>query len=96
MTPVARAVVAFVLVAGAGPAGFLIYHAVFAQPPAASAGGLGHRHPRRLPRPFRTGAADRPPASRGTPLTLPATMALPDSNGTHRIIWPTIAAGRWC
>ena len=29
MTPVGRAVLAFVLVAGAGPAGFLMYHAVF-------------------------------------------------------------------
>jgi len=33
MTPVARAVVAFVLVAGAGPAGFLIYHTVFDKHP---------------------------------------------------------------
>jgi thiol-disulfide isomerase/thioredoxin len=75
MTPVGRAALALILVAGAGPAGFLIYHAVFnshplpnhrSDPPAAVNAGQ---------------AASAPPgAARATPLTLP-DLALPDSNG---------------
>ena len=89
MTPVARAVVAFVLVAGAGPAGFLIYHAVFDShplPPRPSAPQGWDSAP--------TGSApDSAPGSapvvtpttqttgtRGPALTLP-DLALPDSNG---------------
>jgi thiol-disulfide isomerase/thioredoxin len=79
MTPVARAALAFVLVAAAGPAGFLIYHAVF------------NSHP--LPRrpdsaPPSSAALSSPSASAPTTsllsapaLTLPAAIALPDSNG---------------
>ena len=69
MTPVARAVLAFVLVAGAGPAGFLIYHTVFDKHPL---------HPQSSP-PQGSGPAASAPAS--APLTLPAAVALPDSNG---------------
>ncbi len=68
--------VAFVLVAGAGPAGFLIYHTVFANHPL---------HPRTDSAPV-SAPDSAPPApqttsTRSTPLTLPATLALPDSNG---------------
>jgi len=69
VTPVARAVLAFVLVAGAGPAGFLIYHTVFDKHPL---------HPQSSP-PQGSGPAASAPAS--APLTLPAAVALPDSNG---------------
>ncbi len=76
MTPVARAIVAFVLVAGAGPAGFLIYHTVFANHPL---------HPRTDSAPASAPAsAPLPPqtsSTRSPPLTLPASLALPDSNG---------------
>jgi thiol-disulfide isomerase/thioredoxin len=67
MTPVSRALLAFALVAGAGPAGFLIYHTVFAN----------HPLPPRITAPGSAPAS----APRSTPLTLPATLALPDSNG---------------
>jgi thiol-disulfide isomerase/thioredoxin len=82
MTPATRAVVAFVLVATAGPAGFLIYHMVF------------NSHP--LPvRPSGAPAASAPLSSQpasgptaaaasthgATVLTLPEAIALPDSNG---------------
>jgi thiol-disulfide isomerase/thioredoxin len=75
VTPVARVLLGVVLVAGAGPAGFLIYHAVFD----------GH------PLPFRqqngaTATQAPPMLTAGTPatgrLTLPDAVALPDSNGT--------------
>jgi thiol-disulfide isomerase/thioredoxin len=76
VTPVSRALVAFVLVAGAGPAGFLIYHTVFANHPL---------HPRTDSVPASAPAsAPLPPqttSARSTPLTLPATIALPDSSG---------------
>ncbi|HEY4339775.1 MAG TPA: TlpA disulfide reductase family protein [Steroidobacteraceae bacterium] len=79
MTPVARAVLAFVLVAAAGPAGFLIYHAVFnshplplrpdSAPPSSAA--------------LSSAPASAPTTSLGSApaLTLPETIALPDSNG---------------
>ena len=65
VTPVARAVLAFVLVAGAGPAGFLIYHTVFDSHPLP---------PRTSPRcdRRRTGSA---PAS--TPGSAPARRRRP-------------------
>ena len=44
MTPVARAALAFVLVAGAGPAGFLIYHMVFNSHPLPRAPHPAPRH----------------------------------------------------
>jgi len=91
MTPVARAALAVVLVAGAGPAGFLIYHMVFnghplpvrsSAPPASSAplSSAPASAPTSGP-----GAPDAPTqttSTRGaTPLTLPESIALPDSNG---------------
>jgi thiol-disulfide isomerase/thioredoxin len=95
MTPVARAVVAFVLVAGAGPAGFLIYHTVFDKHPlpgrqsgaptssplsSAPASAPGSA-PVSVPTPATTPAQTT--STGGTaPLTLPAAVALPDSNGT--------------
>ena len=94
MTPVSRAVLAFVLVAGAGPAGFLIYHTVFDKHPlhphtsAPQGPGPAASAPER---PQTTGSPDveasptTPPtqttSTRGAPLTLPAAVALPDSNG---------------
>jgi thiol-disulfide isomerase/thioredoxin len=78
MTPVGRAVVAFVLVAGAGPAGFLIYHMVF------------NSHPLRI-RPSSAPVSSAPLSSAPGPravmrLTLPEAVALPDSNGRmHRL-----------
>jgi thiol-disulfide isomerase/thioredoxin len=75
VTPVARVLLGVALVAGAGPAGFLIYHAVF------------DGHP--LPLRQQNGAiATDAPSTResGTQpaalLTLPPAVALPDSNGT--------------
>lgn len=67
MTAVARAAVAFVLVAGAGPAGFLIYHTVFDSHPL---------HPAQASAPAALGLGS------AAPLSLPGTVALPDSNGT--------------
>jgi thiol-disulfide isomerase/thioredoxin len=74
VTPVARVLLGVVLVAGAGPAGFLIYHAVFD----------GHRLP--LRQQTDAPAAKAPPTlTTGTQaaarLTLPEAVALPDSNG---------------
>jgi thiol-disulfide isomerase/thioredoxin len=83
MTPVGRAVLGIVLVAGAGPAGFLIYHLVF----------NGHPLPIRpssAPATFSSAPDSTPPGSApaqttsthgATPVTLPE-VALPDSNGT--------------
>jgi thiol-disulfide isomerase/thioredoxin len=74
MTPVARVLLGVVLVAGAGPAGFLIYHAVF------------DGHPLPLRQQTNVPAAVVPPTlTTGTQaagrLSLPETVALPDSNG---------------
>jgi thiol-disulfide isomerase/thioredoxin len=74
VTPVARVLLGVVLVAGAGPAGFLIYHAVF------------DGHPLPLRQQNGATATLAPPAlTTGTQasglLTLPETVALPDSNG---------------
>jgi thiol-disulfide isomerase/thioredoxin len=105
VTPVARAVVAFVLVAAAGPAGFLIYHAVFDSHPlhpqsgspdgwdSGPAGSAPDSAPGSAPvAPQTTGSPDEttspapPPTqttgTRAPPLTLPGSIALPDSNGT--------------
>jgi thiol-disulfide isomerase/thioredoxin len=75
VTPVARVVLGVALVAGAGPAGFLIFHLVFDGHPlpapqlAAPASAAAT-----LP----TQTASPHPAQ---PLTLPQSVALPDSNG---------------
>ena len=86
MTPVGRAVLAIVLVAGAGPAGFLIYHLVFDSHPLPL---------RQSSAPASSMPLDAAPDSAPTqttstrgasPLRLPETIALPDSNGTlHRL-----------
>ncbi|HEY6454603.1 MAG TPA: TlpA disulfide reductase family protein [Steroidobacteraceae bacterium] len=91
MTPVARAALAVVLVAGAGPAGFLIYHMVFNSHPLpirpagapASSAPLGSA-PTSAPTswPAVPDAQTQTTRTHGaTPLTLPETIALPDSNG---------------
>jgi len=76
MTPVGRAILGIVLVAGAGPAGFLIYHVVFND---------GHQLPTRqssAPAMLSAPASAPTTSTRGaTPLTLP-DAALPDSSGT--------------
>jgi thiol-disulfide isomerase/thioredoxin len=95
-------VLAFVLVAGAGPAGFLIYHTVFDKHPLhpqtsapqgpgpaasapASAPGSAPELPQTTGSPDEEASPTTPPtqttSTRGAPLTLPATVALPDSNG---------------
>jgi thiol-disulfide isomerase/thioredoxin len=91
MTPVARAVLAVVLVAGAGPAGFLIYHMVFnshplpvrSSAPAPSSTPLSSA-PTSAPT-SGPGVPDAPTQTTSThaatPLTLPETIALPDGNG---------------
>jgi thiol-disulfide isomerase/thioredoxin len=97
MTPVARAVLGVVLVAGAGPAGFLIYHMVFNSHPLpvrpssvpASSAPLNSA-PASAPTSLPTAVPDAPTLTTGThgatPLTLPETIALPDSNGKmHRL-----------
>jgi thiol-disulfide isomerase/thioredoxin len=82
VTPVGRAVLAIVLVAGAGPAGFMIYHLVFDSHP------LPLRQSSAPAASMPLGAApDSAPtqttSTRGaSPLRLPETIALPDSNGT--------------
>jgi thiol-disulfide isomerase/thioredoxin len=95
MTPVGRAILGVVLVAGAGPAGFLIYHVVFNGHPLPSRSGSA---PATLSAPQSTpesapasapGSAPELPSgpaqttsTRGaTPLTVP-DAALPDSTGT--------------
>ena len=97
MTPIARAALGIVLVAGAGPAGFLIYHLVFnshplpvraASAPAASA-PLSSA-PTSAPTSWPAAVPDAPTQTTSTPaatpLTLPETIALPDSNGRmHRL-----------
>jgi thiol-disulfide isomerase/thioredoxin len=71
VTPTGRAVLAFALVAGAGPVGFLVYHMVFngshQLPPPASA-------PLSAP-------ATRAPAPLAVPVSVPGNVALPDSSG---------------
>jgi thiol-disulfide isomerase/thioredoxin len=96
MTPVARAALAIVLVAGAGPAGFLIYHMVFNSHPLpvrpsgapASSAPLGSA-PTSAPTswPAVPDAQTQTTSTHGsTPLTLPGTITLPDSNGKmHRL-----------
>ena len=97
MTPTGRAILALVLVAGAGPAGFLIYHVVFhnhplpvrqSSPPVLSAppDSAPASAPTSVPA-LSTTAPTQTTSTRGvTPLTLPEAVALPDSNGTmHRL-----------
>lgn len=91
MTPVARAALAVVLVAGAGPAGFLIYHLVFnshplpirpAGAPVASAPESSAPTSAPTSWPAVPDAQTQTTGTHGvTPLTLPETIALPDSNG---------------
>jgi thiol-disulfide isomerase/thioredoxin len=80
MTPVGRAVLAFALVAGAGPAGFLIYHMVFDSHPLPLRQSSA---PASSPSGSAPGSAPTQTTStRATaPLTMPQTVALPDSNG---------------
>ena len=99
MTPVSRAVLAFVLVAGAGPAGFLIYHAVFdshpLHPQTSAPESIGSGPADSAPAVVPDSAPDSAPApaaptqttgTRGPPLMLPDSVALPDRNGTlHRL-----------
>ena len=99
MTPVSRAVLAFVLVAGAGPAGFLIYHAVFdshplhpqtSAPESISSGPAGSAPAAATDSAPDSAPAPAPPtqttSTRGPPLMLPESVALPDSNGKlHRL-----------
>lgn len=86
MTPVSRALLAFVLVAGAGPAGFLIYHTVFADHPLhpqLNAPGNPDPGPAGSAPDSAPGSAPVQQQTTGTgrvPLTLP-DAALPDSNG---------------
>jgi thiol-disulfide isomerase/thioredoxin len=91
MTPVGRAALGLVLVAGAGPAGFLIYHLVFSGnhqlPPRTSAPVMVPAAPTSAPASAPLSAPDLPAAPTQTtrtsmPLTLPVTVALPDSSGT--------------
>ena len=96
MTPVARAALAIVLVAGAGPAGFLIYHLVFNSHPlpvrptgAPAASAPLSPAPTSAPT-SGPGVPDAPTqttSTQGAPaLTLPESIALPDSNGKmHRL-----------
>jgi thiol-disulfide isomerase/thioredoxin len=97
MTPVARAAVAIVLVAGAGPAGFLIYHLVFNSHPlpvrpavvpesSAPLSSEATSSPAAAPTTGTPSAqAQAPTQTTGTqgatPLSLPESIALPDSNG---------------
>jgi thiol-disulfide isomerase/thioredoxin len=93
MTPVGRAILGVVLVAGAGPAGFLIYHVVFNDghrlpPRQSSAPATLSSAPESAPASAPGSAPDLPtgPAQTtsthgATPLTVP-DAALPDSNGT--------------
>jgi len=87
MTPTGRAILGIALVAGAGPAGFLMYHMVF------------HDHPlpvRQSGAPALSAPAGSAPASApaqttstraAAPLMLPDNVALPDRNGTlHHLV----------
>lgn len=90
MTPVGRAVLGIVLVAGAGPAGFLIYHLVFngshQLPPPPSNSAVTTPAPASAPTsaplsaPVIPGAPTQTTGTR-TPQTLPLTVSLPDSAG---------------
>jgi thiol-disulfide isomerase/thioredoxin len=80
VTPVARVLLGVVLVAGAGPAGFLIYHVVFDGHP------LPLRQQDTAPAAAPASASGAPPTlitgrQAAAPLTLPQAVALPDSNG---------------
>ncbi len=91
MTPVARVVLGVALVAGAGPAGFLIFHIVFDGHPLPSRQLIS---PASGPTPTLPPAP--PPSTRAAePLTLPDSVALPDRNGRMHHL-PSIAAIPWC
>ncbi|HTY93337.1 MAG TPA: TlpA disulfide reductase family protein [Steroidobacteraceae bacterium] len=91
MTPVGRAILGVVLVAGAGPAGLLIYHLVFHDHPLPSRQSSA---PAPLASgPLSSGPLSSAPASapnvptqttstRRAVLTVPGDVALPDGNGT--------------
>lgn len=90
MTPVARGALAFVLVAGAGPAGFLIYHTVFKNHPlpapqrAAPVSAPLGSEPSSAPPVGKTtadAAAQSTQMERAVPLRVPDGVTLPDSNG---------------
>jgi thiol-disulfide isomerase/thioredoxin len=99
VTPVRQAVLGIVLVAGAGPAGFLIYHMVFngshrlpLPPPVSSAPAMLPSAPVSAPTSAPLSAPDIPAAPTQTtstrmPLTVPGDVALPDSSGKmHHLI----------
>lgn len=96
MSPVGRAVLGIVLVAGAGPAGFLIYHMVFntnhtlsprtidGAPVIGSAPASAPASaPLSAPASAPAGSPDAPTQTTGTraPVTVPGFVALPDSSG---------------
>ena len=91
MTPVGRAVLGIVLVAGAGPAGFLIYHMVFdshplpTRPNSAPVISAPQSAPTSAPNSAPLVPADAPTQTTSThgpaPLSLPDSIALPDSSG---------------
>jgi thiol-disulfide isomerase/thioredoxin len=84
MTPTGRAILGIVLVAGAGPAGFLMYHAVFHNHPLP----VRQSTPPGLSAPLSSAPASAPASAPTTstrgvaPLALPDAVALPDRNGT--------------
>jgi thiol-disulfide isomerase/thioredoxin len=91
MTPVGRAILGVVLVAGAGPAGFLIYHLVFngshqLPPPSNSAPATVPAAPASAPTSAPVSAPEFPAAPTQTtrtrmPLSVPGDIGLPDSAG---------------
>jgi thiol-disulfide isomerase/thioredoxin len=98
VTPVGRAVLGIVLVAGAGPAGFLIYHLVFNSHPLptrpsgapASIDSAPASAPGSAPTSTPTFPTDAPTQTTSTreapPLTLPDSVVLPDHSGKmHRL-----------
>jgi thiol-disulfide isomerase/thioredoxin len=92
VTPVGRAVLGIALVAGAGPAGFLIYHVVFngnhPLPPRGNSAPTEISAPESAPTSAPSSAPlvapDAPTQTThnaAVPLTVPGDIALPDSTG---------------
>jgi thiol-disulfide isomerase/thioredoxin len=97
MTPVGKAILAAALVAGAGPAGFLIYHVVFHNHPLPtrpdSAPEIPNSAPWSAPGSAPVSGPDRPDSPTLTtsthgslPLSVPATVSLPDRNGVQHTL----------
>jgi thiol-disulfide isomerase/thioredoxin len=92
VTPVSRGILAFVLVAGAGPAGFLIYHTVFDSHPLHPASiGTPASAPGSQP-----GSAPQLPQTTGTPADEAAAPAVPTqttgTRGPAPLTLPTVVA----